>query len=131
MEQNWTQTAPPSRTGEYYQDGRVAPVGPQVGEYYQDGRVTPARVGALPTLEELSAKAAAPLPRLLFSGALAIGGLLMAVSEINRGPKGHHGPLGRYGRMAVGAGAAYWGFLYVTEAIEQMRPPAPPTSPAP
>lgn len=111
---SWTQTSAPGSQpdlGEYYQDGH--PVGRQ--------RLSGARIGAL---EAVAEKASTPLPRLIGSAALAIGGALMAVSELSKGDKGHHTALGKWGRVAVGAGAAYWGFLYSIEALELLRQPA-------
>lgn len=102
----WTQTAapgnPPSDLGEYYQDGR--PVQPRLG-----------------ALETVAGQASTPLPRLIGSAALAVGGVLMAVSELSKGQKGHHTGIGKWGRVALGAGAAYWGFLYSMEAIDLLR----------
>lgn len=116
MNGNWSQTAPAGNVGEYFDNGSAAAPGSMpsaAGVPYQVPNSY--RLGAL---ESVAQNVSQPLPRMLGSGALLVGGLLMAAAEFG---KDHHGTVGRYGRIAVGAGAAYWGFMFFTEALEQFR----------
>lgn len=97
------------------------PVHYAIGEYYYRGR--PALGAAAVPIGDTVNKALdameGPWPRVVASGALAVGGILMAASEVSRGAKGHHGGAGRVGRIAVGGAAAYYGLLWAFRAWQQ------------
>lgn len=108
-----TFTAGPSAgVGEYYKDN--APAVPQDSPQ----RYAPASARA--TLSGIGDQMLRPLPRLVAGAALGGGAILALISELNKGGKDHHTKTGRYGRIAMSAGAAYYGLLWAMQALEDM-----------
>lgn len=118
---DYTYTSPPGHggngiphTGEYYNQGE--PAVPQGSAQRQ----APAS-SAQPHLGGAVDMLASPVPRLVASAALALGGVMSVFSEINKDSKGHHTKTGKYGRILVGAGATYFGLIWSLDELSAMK----------
>lgn len=117
MSDGYTYTSPPGQggdiphTGEYYNHGDPAlpPQSPQ--------RMPPTSMRLGSAVDTL----ASPIPRLVASAALAIGGAMSVFSEFNKDAKGHHSKTGKYGRVLVGAGATYFGLVWALDELSAMK----------
>src|SRR5690606_21436890 len=92
------------------------PVHYGLGEYYYRGRPALGSTDQSRMFDpnQILRKASEPRMVGLYAAGAAAGGLLMAISEMSRGPKGHHGATGRAGRILLGLSVAVGGAVLAT-----------------